>query len=124
MDFNEAVYLPEYITSMAALGNMSLRQQDGYIFVYNVANWGSFSTIEQIYRNAQRSRDTYNPLPGVLVGVGCLDQDKRVVTAKTGRGLANKLGMKFFEVDLETDLNVMETFFELVREIRRLGPGW
>jgi len=46
------------------------------------------------------------------------------VTAKTGRGLANKLGMKFFEVDLETDLNVMETFFELVREIRRLGPGW
>jgi len=121
LDLSQVVYVPEYMTTMV-LCDVPLKQQDGCVFVYNIANWSSFSTVEQLYKNARVLKDSGNKLAAVLVGVRRGGQDDRVVTAIEGRGLAKALGIKFFEANLETDANAVEPFFELIREIWRLEP--
>ncbi|KAK0623842.1 hypothetical protein B0T14DRAFT_602332 [Immersiella caudata] len=120
LDLNEVVYVPEYVTTMV-LHDVPLNQQDGCIFVYNIANGSSFRTVEPLYKNTRSLKDSYNGLAAVLVGVRHGGQNDRVVTADDGRGLAKKLGIKFFEVNLDTKANVLEPFFELMREIWRLS---
>lgn len=100
--------------------DISLRQQDGYAFVYNIANRNSFHAIEELGKNARSLMDRGSRLDAVLIAVKHGGQGDGVVAADEGRGLARELGMKFSQVNLDTGADVMEAYFELVRVMRGL----
>lgn len=59
----------------------------------------------------------------VLIGNKCdLEADRQVSTAE-GQELARNFGCPFFESSAKTRVNVEESFYELVREIRKELQG-
>jgi GTPase KRas len=59
----------------------------------------------------------------MLVGNKCDLEDKREVETNEGEELARKLNCQFKETSAKTRENVEESFYDLVREIRRTSPG-
>ena len=55
----------------------------------------------------------------VLVGNKCDLESERQVTTGEGQDLAKSFGCPFFESSAKTRINVEESFFALVREIRK-----
>ena len=59
----------------------------------------------------------------MLVGNKCDLDDKREVETSEGEELAKKFNCQFKETSAKTRENVEESFYDLVREIRRTSPG-
>jgi len=55
----------------------------------------------------------------ILVGNKCDLVKERVVSTEDGRACAKLWDCPFFEASAKEDINVDETFYELVREIRK-----
>ena len=55
----------------------------------------------------------------VLIGNKCDLESERQVTTGEGQDLAKSFGCPFFESSAKTRINVEESFYQLVREIRR-----
>ena len=58
-------------------------------------------------------------VPMVLVGNKCDLESERQVTTTEGQDLAKSFGCPFFESSAKTRINVEESFFAVVREIRK-----
>jgi len=59
----------------------------------------------------------------VVVGNKCDLLDERQVSTIEGQDLAKTFGCPFMEASAKTRVNVEDSFFELVREIRRSMSG-
>lgn len=58
-------------------------------------------------------------VPKVLIGNKCDLTESRVVLTPDGEELAKKLSCSFFETSAKNNKNIEESFFELVRIIRK-----
>ena len=58
----------------------------------------------------------------VLIGNKCDRPDKKI-SAEQGRSLADELGIQFFETSAKTNINVMETFLHVARDIKERKIG-
>ena len=58
-------------------------------------------------------------IPILLIGNKCDLESQRAVTTNEAIELANQLGCEYLEASAKTRINVDETFYEIVREIRR-----
>ena len=58
----------------------------------------------------------------MLVGNKCDLEDKREVETNEGEELAKQIGCQFKETSAKTRENVEESFYDLVREIRKTSP--
>lgn len=100
-----------------ALIQLWMRDRDGFIFVYNVANKKSleeldtyFSTINIIFPDKE--------VPLILVA-NKIDL-KREVTMEEGMMLAKKYKAEYFEVSAKTGHNVDNLFTCLVKKLRKM----
>jgi GTPase KRas protein len=59
----------------------------------------------------------------VLIGNKCDLEADRQVSSSEGQELAKNFGCPFFESSAKTRVNVEESFYELVREIRKELQG-
>lgn len=59
----------------------------------------------------------------VLIGNKCDLESDRQVTTQEGQELTKNFGCPFFESSAKTRVNVEESFYELVREIRKELQG-
>ena len=59
----------------------------------------------------------------MLVGNKCDLEDEREVTTEEGAALAEKLGCQFKEASAKSRKNVEESFYDLVRAIRKPKEG-
>jgi GTPase KRas protein len=59
----------------------------------------------------------------VLIGNKCDLESDRQVTTQEGQDLAKNFGCPFFESSAKTRINVEESFYQLVREIRKEIQG-
>src|SRR5688500_4802976 len=99
-----------------------MRTGQGFILVYAITSRSSFDEIggfrEQILRVKDKDR-----VPMILVGNKCDLETERQVTTGEGQDLARSFGCPFFESSAKTRINVEESFYELVREIRKEMHG-
>ena len=90
------------------------------MLVYSVTDRGSFDQIEGIKRSIDRAKEGEDEWPIAVAGNKADLEDRRVVSSEEGGQLAQKLGGSFFETSAKTRANLEETFFSVVRAIRKL----
>jgi len=103
-----------------------IRYGEGFFLVYSIDSRLSFEKeINPLLRHLQRVRDVdeLTEIPTVLFGNKCDLVNQRQVTKDEGSEIAKKLGAAFFEGSAKSSVNIDDSFFEIVRSIRRKRNG-
>lgn len=102
----------------AAMREQYMRTGEGFLLVYSIDSRQSFDEIRTFQQQILRVKDK-DYFPIIIVGNKCdLEQD-RVVPKEEGIALARSFGCKFMETSAKQRINVEQSFYELVREIRK-----
>jgi len=102
----------------SAMRDQYMRTGQGFIMVYAITSRSSFDEIASFREQILRVKDK-DKVPMVLVGNKCDLETERQVTTGEGSDLAKSFGCPFFESSAKTRVNVEESFYQLVREIKR-----
>jgi len=102
----------------SAMRDQYMRTGQGFILVYAITSRTSFDEIASFREQILRVKDK-DKVPMVLVGNKCDLETERQVTTGEGQDLAKSFGCPFFESSAKLRINVEETFYQLVREIRK-----
>jgi len=103
----------------SAVRDQYMRSGDGFLCVYSVTYSVSFKEVSPLYEHILRVKDC-EKVPFVLVGNKSDLVDQREVTTEQGQQLAATLHCKLLESSAKTRTNVVESFHELVREIKKM----
>jgi len=103
----------------SAVRDQYMRSGDGFLCVYSVIYAVSFNEVKPLYEHILRVKDC-EKVPFVLVGNKSDLADMREVTTEQGLQLAASLDCKLLESSAKTRTNVVESFHELVREIKKM----
>jgi len=95
-----------------------MRTGQGFMLVYAITSRSSFDEIASFREQILRVKDK-DKVPKVLVGNKCDLETERQVTTGEGQDLAKSFGCPFVESSAKTRVNVEESFYALVREIRK-----
>jgi len=106
----------------SAMRDQYMRTGQGFILVYAITSRSSFDEIASFRDQILRVKDK-DRVPMVLVGNKCDLEAERQVTTGEGTDLARSFSAPFFESSAKTRVNVEESFYELVREIRKELQG-
>jgi GTPase KRas len=90
--------------------------------VFAITSRSSFEEIDVFREQILRVKDE-DDVPMVLVGNKCDLQEERQVTSAEGQEKAKSFNCPFFESSAKTRVNVEESFYQLVREIRQKVHG-
>ncbi|KAL1932763.1 hypothetical protein VTP01DRAFT_8441 [Rhizomucor pusillus] len=104
----------------SAMREQYMRNGEGFILVYSVTSRLSFEEINTFYQQIRRVKDR-DFFPMVLVGNKCDLESDRQVSSQEGRDLAKSFGCPFAETSAKHRIKVDETFYDVVREIRRMN---
>jgi GTPase KRas protein len=106
----------------SAMRDQYMRTGQGFILVYAITSRSSFDEISSFRDQILRVKDK-DKVPMVLVGNKCDLESERQVTSNEGNDLAKSFSCPFLETSAKTRINVEESFFSLVREIRKESGG-
>lgn len=101
-----------------AMRDQYMRCGEGFIICYSICDRHSFQEALEYRKLIARVRLT-EEIPLVLVANKLDLQSQRKVSTEEGRNLAMQFGCPFYETSAALRCNVDESFFTLVREIRR-----
>jgi len=104
-----------------ALRDQWIRDCEGFVIIYSIISRISFEQVSVFKEQVMRVKDA-EKLPIMLVGNKCDLEDRREVETHEGEHLAKVIGCQFKEASAKTRENVEESFYDLVREIRKI-PG-
>eukprot|EP01129_Flabellula_baltica_P003413 TRINITY_DN1317_c0_g1_i4.p1 TRINITY_DN1317_c0_g1~~TRINITY_DN1317_c0_g1_i4.p1 ORF type:complete len:193 (+),score=30.26 TRINITY_DN1317_c0_g1_i4:116-694(+) len=104
----------------SAVRDSYIRSSEGFLLLYSISSEWSMNEVT-VYRDLiTRIKDT-DDVPIVLVGNKCdLNDQYRLITREDGEMMAKAFRVPFFEASAKTRENVEESYFELVRQIRRM----
>eukprot|EP01103_Thecamoeba_quadrilineata_P009394 TRINITY_DN19148_c0_g1_i1.p1 TRINITY_DN19148_c0_g1~~TRINITY_DN19148_c0_g1_i1.p1 ORF type:complete len:188 (-),score=42.69 TRINITY_DN19148_c0_g1_i1:21-584(-) len=105
-----------------AMRDQYMRSGQGFLVVYSIASKASFTEVSVLKNQINRVKEG-DRAPLVIIGNKCDLESDRQVSKKEGEELSSSFGCPFFETSAKKNINVEESFFELVREIRKLGGG-
>ena len=93
------------------------------IVVYNIADRNSFNSIPSWIEECKKQSP--KTITMVLVGNVCESEDKREVSYEEGKNLADKNGIKFYEISSITGENINELFYNTTYEIsKKIEEGY
>jgi GTPase KRas protein len=101
----------------SAMRDQYMRTGQGFLLVYAINSRSSFDESHDFRAQILRVKDA-EKVPMVLVGNKCDLDAERQVTTQEGEERAKQWTCPFFETSAKTRVNVEESFFQLVREIR------
>ena len=95
-----------------------MRCGEAFVLVFSVVSRSSFEEVASFRESIYRVKDCED-VPMILVGNKCDMVGDRQVSMAEAQELAKLCGCKYIETSARERINVDETFYELVREIRR-----
>jgi GTPase KRas protein len=113
-----------------SLGDMWIRNGNGFVLVYSTSCRSSFSHITKYYNDIRRTKDSDYPAGAdsanfgpdfssmVLIG-SHNDETEREVSTQDGIQLGKELGCKFFQISTQSVIKVNEAFCQVIRRIRQ-----
>lgn len=102
-----------------------MRNAQGFLLVYSIADRASFAELALFHRQILRVREAEieegKKIPMLICGnkSDLSTEGKREVSIEEGRGLAQQYNCPFVESSAKQRLNVEQSFFDLIREIRK-----
>ncbi len=98
-----------------------IRDGEAFMLVYSISSRSSFARIRQFHAQVMRVKESrMGSGPFVyLVGNKCDRVDEREVSTQDGFVLARELECEFFEASSKRCINIEESFYGLVRAIRK-----
>ncbi|KAF9380086.1 Ras GTPase, partial [Podila verticillata] len=93
---------------------------EGFLLVYSITSRNSFEEISTFYQQILRVKDK-DFFPIILVANKCDLESERQVSTHEGRELAKQFSSRLIETSAKQRINVDESFYNLVREIRRFN---
>ena len=106
----------------SAMRDQYMRTGQGFLMVYDITTRTSFDEISSFRSQILRVKEDDN-VPCVLVGNKSDLATQRVVTTTEGADLAKSFNCPFLESSAKARINVEESFFALVRTIRKRLEG-
>jgi len=106
----------------SAMRDQYMRTGQGFLMVYDITNRTSFDEITSFRSQILRVKED-DHVPCVLVGNKCDLATQRVVTTTEGSDLSKSFNCPFLESSAKARINVEESFFQLVRCIRKTLEG-
>jgi GTPase KRas len=103
----------------SAMRDRYMRTAQGFVITYSITSRSSFDEAVSFQEQILRVKDD-DRVPMVLVGNKCDLERDRVISSTEGRDLAKSFNCPFYETSAKARINVEETFFQAVREIRKL----
>jgi GTPase KRas len=102
----------------SAMRDQYMRSGEGFLCVYAITSRSSFEEIDAFREQILRVKDE-DHVPMVLCGNKCDLIDDRQVSTNEGADKAKSFSCPFHEASARTRIHVEESFYELVREIRK-----
>ncbi len=94
-----------------------MKQGDGFLLVFSIANINSFYELSELREQIIRIKED-DDIPIVVVGNKCDMEEDRVVTRARAFQLAQQFGSKpYYETSARRRINVDEAFVNLSRQI-------
>ncbi|KAF9113145.1 Ras GTPase [Mortierella sp. AM989] len=104
----------------SAMREQYMRSGEGFLLVYSITSRNSFEEISTFYQQILRVKDK-DFFPIILVANKCDLEHERQVSTHEGRELAKQFSSRLIETSAKQRINVDESFYNLVREIRRFN---
>ena len=104
----------------SAMREQYMRTGEGFLLVYSITSRQSFEEIMTFQQQILRVKDR-DYFPIIIVGNKCDLESERQVSKQEGESLARSFGCKFIETSAKSRINVDNSFYDLVREIRRFN---
>jgi len=104
----------------SAMREQYMRSGEGFLLVYSITSRNSFEEISTFYQQILRVKDK-DFFPILLVANKCDLEVERQVSTHEGRELAKQFNSRLIETSAKQRINVDESFYNLVREIRRFN---
>ena len=98
-----------------------MRTGDGFMCVYSIIDRKTFDEVKEFREQILRVKDV-EQIPMCIVGNKCDLESERVIPKEEGSAMAKNFGSAFFETSAKLRKNVDESFYELVREVRKAQP--
>eukprot|EP01091_Cochliopodium_minus_P014800 TRINITY_DN5088_c0_g1_i1.p1 TRINITY_DN5088_c0_g1~~TRINITY_DN5088_c0_g1_i1.p1 ORF type:complete len:185 (-),score=26.10 TRINITY_DN5088_c0_g1_i1:62-616(-) len=99
-----------------------IKQGQGYLLIFSIDDLDSFHELENIINTIQEIKSK-KYVPMILMGNKCDLEKNRVIKKQVAQELANKYRMPYFETSALKRLNIDESFYQCVREIRKDGEN-
>jgi len=99
-----------------------MRSGQGFLCVYSITNRDSFEEIATFREQILRVKDA-DKVPMVIVGNKSDLESDRQVSQADGKELAASWNCPWMETSAKARVRCEESFFELVREIRKTAPS-
>ena len=103
----------------SAMRDQYMRTGQAFLCVYAITSRTAFDEITSFREQILRVKDEEN-IPMVLVGNKSDLENERVVAASEGQDLARSFGCPFMETSAKTRVNVEESFYQLVRQVKKV----
>ncbi|KAI9294995.1 ras-like protein 1 [Neoconidiobolus thromboides FSU 785] len=104
----------------SAMREQYMRNGEGFLLIYSITSRESYDEISTFHDQILRVKDR-DTFPMVVVANKCDLEPERQVSTQEGKDLAKGFACKFMETSAKQKINVDETFYNLVREIRRFN---
>jgi len=95
-----------------------MRSGQGFLVVYSITSKVSFTEVANLKNQIIRVKEV-DSAPVVFVGNKCDLESERQVPKSDGNEAATTFGCPFFETSAKANINVENSFFQLVREIKK-----
>ncbi|XP_063403514.1 ras-related protein R-Ras2-like [Mytilus trossulus] len=102
----------------SAMREQYMRSGEGFLLVYSVTDKSSFNEIYKFHKQILRVKDR-EEFPMILVANKADLEHQRVVTKEEGSELSRQLRINYIEASAKMRLNVDQSFYDLVRIIRK-----
>lgn len=102
----------------SAMRDSYMRSGQGFLIVFSITSKPSFMETATFHDQILRVKDA-NAVPMVLVGNKCDLEENRAVTKEEAEAKAADWKIPFKEASAKSRINVDESFFDLVREIKK-----
>ena len=102
----------------SAMRDQYMQGGEGFIIVYAINSRDSFDEVTSFRDQILRVKDK-DKVPMVICGNKCDLDSEREISKTEGEDLTKSFGVPFFECSALSRINIEESFYELVREVRK-----
>lgn len=102
----------------SAMRDQYMKTGQGFLLVFALTTRSTFDEVNELRNRILQAKDR-DHVPIVLIGNKSDLAEERQVSFKEASDLARTFGAPFLTTSAKTRLNVDESFFELVREVRK-----